>query len=138
MKTNFIDKTIKLTIVLNCVVVRSRAKSCAVFSRRLWRHLRENCRIKITSKNRNCGDAKFFLIYCRKRQRTNAKSERAKGRGLAICRRRKMYAMIGPILRTDFCAQPSYSIDIFIALVPPVCLFAQWLDILVFGGRCQQ
>ena len=64
-----------------------------------WRHLRDNCRIKIASKNRNCRDAKFFLIFCRKKQWTNAKSERSKGRGLAICRRRKIYAMIGVELR---------------------------------------
>ena len=50
-------------------------------------------------KNRNCGDAKFFLICCRKKQRTNAKSERSKCRGLAICRCRKIYAMIGVELR---------------------------------------
>ena len=116
MKTNFIDKTITSTIVL---VVRSRAKSCAVFSRRRWRHLPENCRIKIASKNRNCVDAKFFLIFCLKEQRTNAKSERSKGRGRAICRRRKCYAIIGvelrplveigPILRTDFRVQDCYS-----------------------------
>ena len=65
-----------------------------------WRHLLENCRIKIASKNRNCGDAKFFLIFCRKEQRTNAKSEWSKGRGLAMCRRRKNYAMIGVELRS--------------------------------------
>ena len=115
-KTNFIDTTIKSTIAL---VVRSREMSCAVFSRRRWRHLRENCRIKIASKNRNCGDAKFFFyIFCRQKQTISAKSERFKGRGLAIlCRRRKIYAMIGetvrveigPILRTDFCRQDSYS-----------------------------
>ena len=64
-----------------------------------WRHLRDNCRIKIGSKNRNCGDAIFFF-FCRKKQRTNAKSERSKCRGLAICRRRQLYAMIGVELRT--------------------------------------
>ena len=95
--------------------MRSRAKSRAVFSRRRWRHLREHYRIKIASKNRNCGDAKFSFICCRKKQRTNAKSERSKGRGLAICRHRQIYATIGvelrpygeigPILRTDFCGQ---------------------------------
>ena len=52
-------------------------------------------RMKIASKNRNCGDAKFFLIFCRKKQRTNAKSEPSKGHGLAICMRRQIYAMIG-------------------------------------------
>ena len=69
--------------------------SCAVFSKRRWRHLRENCHIKIASKNRNCGDAKFFFIFCRKKQRTNANSERSKGGRYATCRRRKIYAMIG-------------------------------------------
>ena len=42
--------------------------------------MRENCRIKIASKNRNCRDAKFFFIFVAKK-RTNAKSERSKGRG---------------------------------------------------------
>ena len=55
----------------------------------------KNCRIKIAPKHRNYGDAKFFLIFCRKKQRTNAKSEWSKGRGLAICRRRKIYVIIG-------------------------------------------
>ena len=96
MKANVVDKTVKSTI---CLVVRSRAKSCAVFSRRRWRQLRENSRVKVVSKHRNCGDAKFFLIFFRKKQRTNAKSERSKDRVLAICRRRKMYAMIGVELR---------------------------------------
>ena len=40
-----------------------------------------------------------MMIFVVKKQRTNAKSERSKGRGLAICRRRKMYAMIGVELR---------------------------------------
>ena len=61
--------------------------------------MRDNCRIKIGSKNRNCGDAKFFLIFCRKKQRTKAKSEQSKRRGLAICRRRQIDAMIGVELR---------------------------------------
>ena len=79
--------------------MRSRAKSGAFFSRRRWQHLRENCRIKIASENRNCGDAKFFLIFCRNKQRTNAKSKRSNDRGMAICRRRKNYAMIGVEVR---------------------------------------
>ena len=58
-----------------------------------------NCGIKIASKNRNCGNAKIVFMLCRTKQRTNAKTERAKGRGLAICRRRKIYAMIGVELR---------------------------------------
>ena len=44
MKTNFIDETIKSTIVRSC------AKLCAVvrsFSRWLWRHLYKNCSVKI-------------------------------------------------------------------------------------------
>ena len=60
MKTNFIDKTINRPL---CLVVRSRAKPWAIFSRRRWRHLRENCRIKIASKHRNCVDAKFFFDF---------------------------------------------------------------------------
>ena len=44
----------------------SRVKSWAVFSRRRWRHLYDNCRIKIASKHRNCGDIRnsfwFFVI----------------------------------------------------------------------------
>ena len=44
--------------------------------------------------------AKFVLIFfCKKKQRTNAKSERSKGSGLARCRRRQIYAMIGEELR---------------------------------------
>ena len=55
-----------------------------------------------------------FLFFVVKNKRTNAKSEQSKGRGLAICRRRQIYAMIGvveigPILRTDFRAQGCYS-----------------------------
>ena len=37
--------------------------------------------------------------FRRKKQRTNAKSERSKGHRLAICRRRNMYAIIGVELR---------------------------------------
>ena len=44
-----------------------------------------------------CGE--IYDDFCRKKQRTNAKSERSKGRVLAICRRRKIYALIGVELR---------------------------------------
>ena len=64
MKTNFIDNTIKSTIVLSCalscVVVRSRAQFLAGGGGDICG---ENCRIKIASKNRNCGDAKFFFYF---------------------------------------------------------------------------
>ena len=43
--------------------------------------------------------AKFMIIFSVKKQRTNAKCERSKGRGQAISRRRKIYAMIGVELR---------------------------------------
>ena len=36
----------------------------------------------------------LFMIFCRKKQRTNAKKVSNKGPGLARCRRRKIYAMI--------------------------------------------
>ena len=37
------------------------------------RRLRDNSRIKIACKHCNCGDAKFFLIEYRKKQRINAR-----------------------------------------------------------------
>ena len=46
-------------------------------------------------KNENCS-VKFFSV---KKQRINAKSEASKGSGLAISRRRQIYAMIGVELR---------------------------------------
>ena len=76
--------------------MRSRAKSYAVFSRRRLRHLAINA--KTTLQNiAKCGE--IYYDFCRKKQRTNAKSEQSKGRGLEICRRRKIHAMIGVELR---------------------------------------
>ena len=49
--------------------------------------MRDNCRVKIASKNRNSGDAKFFVV--KNKGQTQKAGERSKGRGLAICRRRK-------------------------------------------------
>ena len=74
--------------------------------------------IVIYSDDKDHDDCMTLLGHMSK-QRTNAKSERSKGRGLAICRRiifrddwcgiTNARRKIGPILRTDFCAQGSYS-----------------------------
>ena len=68
-----------IATALHLVLYRHLAVNIATAIRR-WRHLRENSRrktpaLKSGSKNRKCGGIK---------QRTNAKSERFKGCGLAI------------------------------------------------------
>ena len=63
-------------------------------NRRRWRYLAINTKTRYMVK---CGE--IYDDFCRKKQRVNAKSERSKGCGQVICRRRKMYAMIGDELR---------------------------------------
>ena len=78
-----------------------------------------NCRIKIASKNRNCGNAKFVLIFCRKNK---GQMQKASGTKVADrqhigvenlrddrCRIETARVGIGPIFRTDFCGQGCYS-----------------------------
>ena len=48
-------------------------------------------------KRENCSVKSFFFV---KKQRINTKSEPSKRSGLAISRRRQIYAMIGVELRT--------------------------------------
>ena len=60
-----------------CVVVRSCAQFCVVFSRRRWRHLYDNFSVKIASKNRTCVEMRNYLcFFVVKKQRTNTKSGR--------------------------------------------------------------
>ena len=49
---------------------------------------------------RAVGVATLNANFRKKKQRINAKSEPSKGSGLAISRRRQIYAMIGVELRT--------------------------------------
>ena len=85
MTTNFIDKTIKSTMV-----VRSRSRSCGGGDIcGTTPALRSDVNIATDVAIRNS-----FLFNIVKKQRTNAKSERSKCCVLAISIRRKSYAVI--------------------------------------------